>query len=73
MRHLDGSTLVVGPVLDGHQFLEGEQVLRGRTCPWNTLALWNTAKLSAVGFPLMGDGLGEPTCAGVEVRGKSRS
>jgi hypothetical protein len=67
LSHLDESTLIVGPALEGHVFSEGEQGLRGRTCPWNTLALWSVRKLSVVGFPLMGDGLGEPACAGVEV------
>ena len=30
--------------------------LRGRTCPWNTMAMWDVQKLSLTGFPLIGDG-----------------
>jgi hypothetical protein len=69
---MDEDTLVVGPVLEGHLFSEGEQSLRGRTCPWNTLALWSVPRLCMVGFPLLGDGLGEPAVAGVEVMILSR-
>eukprot|EP00931_Biecheleriopsis_adriatica_P076822 TRINITY_DN50494_c0_g1_i1.p1 TRINITY_DN50494_c0_g1~~TRINITY_DN50494_c0_g1_i1.p1 ORF type:complete len:388 (+),score=70.96 TRINITY_DN50494_c0_g1_i1:68-1231(+) len=52
-------TLVVGPVLNGHDFDEGEQVLNGRTSPWNTLALWNVRMLSITGFLHIAEGLPE--------------
>ena len=46
-------TLVVGAALPGHNYLgdgcgdEGKIVdLNGRTCPWNTLALWNLKKMN---------------------------
>ncbi len=57
-HHLDDdNTLVVGPVLTGHDFIRSkcnhyvsEQPLNGRTCPWNTCAVWNLTKLSKTGF-----------------------
>jgi hypothetical protein len=71
MNCFDERTLVVGPVLQGHDFTpslatececESECVsegvpLRGRTCPWNTCAVWRLDKLGVVGFPLIGDGI----------------
>eukprot|EP01036_Dinobryon_divergens_P029865 gene29865-39030_t len=49
--------LVVGPEMDGHEFLEGpSNVVRGRTIPWNTLAIWKVGFLALTGFPLIGDG-----------------
>ena len=30
--------------------------LRGRTCPWNTIAMWDISKLAITGFPLIADG-----------------
>jgi len=51
--------LVVGPVLNGHDFKAGEQVLNGRTTPWNTLALWNVRMLSITGFLQIAEGLPE--------------
>jgi hypothetical protein len=54
-------TLVVGAALPGHDYRgsesEHEVELTGRTCPWNTLAMWNLEKLALIGFPLVGDGL----------------
>jgi hypothetical protein len=54
-------TLVVGAALPGHDFHGSEYghevELNGRTCPWNTLAMWNLEKLALIGFPLVGDGL----------------
>ena len=61
----DERVLVVGPVLDGHEFSSGAVPLRGRTCPWNTLALWRVSLLSLTGFPLVADGR-EGVDAGVE-------
>jgi hypothetical protein len=76
-------TLVVGAALSGHEYSNGnngddngngrnEKVveLNGRTCPWNTLALWNLNKL-ILGFPLLADGVhtlsdGSPIAAGIE-------
>jgi len=57
-EHLDHKdTLVCGSAfLRDHSFSQGLQVLGGRTCPWNTLAVWNVAKLSLVGFPLIAEG-----------------
>jgi len=31
--------------------------LDGRTCPWNTLAIWNLNKLALTGFQLVSDGI----------------
>ena len=30
--------------------------LRGRTCPWNTMAMWDVGKLALTGFPVIGNG-----------------
>ncbi len=68
MSYVDIDTLVVGPVLEGHEFSSGENLLRGRTCPWNTAAIWNVKAISLVGFPLIGDGSLDME-GGVEVRG----
>lgn len=72
-------TLVVGAALPGHDYVdtnvageeEGKVIeLNGRTCPWNTLALWNLKKMK-LGFPLVADGIhkmddGSPVPAGIE-------
>eukprot|EP00554_Chaetoceros_debilis_P003555 CAMPEP_0194095502 /NCGR_PEP_ID=MMETSP0149-20130528/56860_1 /TAXON_ID=122233 /ORGANISM="Chaetoceros debilis, Strain MM31A-1" /LENGTH=404 /DNA_ID=CAMNT_0038781447 /DNA_START=805 /DNA_END=2019 /DNA_ORIENTATION=- len=34
-----------------------EVPLNGRTCPWNTLAMWDLNKLALMGFPLCADGI----------------
>mmetsp|Transcript_30862 Transcript_30862/g.98464 ORF Transcript_30862/g.98464 Transcript_30862/m.98464 type:complete len:820 (-) Transcript_30862:90-2549(-) len=57
LDHHTGDTLVVGPVLSGHDFKAGEQRLNGRTTPWNTLALWSVRKLALTGFLCIADGL----------------
>lgn len=57
VNHLVQGTLVVGAVLPGHQYRQGRQVLNGRTCPWNTLALWDLRKLALTGFCLVSEGL----------------
>ncbi|CAJ1429553.1 unnamed protein product, partial [Effrenium voratum] len=57
LDHHDSDTLVVGPVLDGHNFRPGEQILDGRSSPWNTLALWSVRKLALTGFLCIADGL----------------
>jgi hypothetical protein len=49
---------------------EREVDLNGRTCPWNTLALWNLEKM-LIGFPLLADGVhkmddGSSIAAGIE-------
>ncbi|TYZ68925.1 hypothetical protein PybrP1_009105 [[Pythium] brassicae (nom. inval.)] len=72
-----GRDLVVGAALPGHDFRpsHGESEsesgdtlqLDGRTTPWNTLALWDLARLALVGFPLLGDALTlDAASAGVE-------
>jgi pyrrolidone-carboxylate peptidase len=67
--HLAEDTLVVGAVLPGHDHHVPDGIgtsqrsvsreLSGRTTPWNTLALWDLAKLSLTGFQLVSDGLGD--------------
>lgn len=57
MDHHDSDTLVVGPVMDGHNFRPGERILDGRSSPWNTLALWGVRKLALTGFLCIADGL----------------
>lgn len=61
--NLNDNTLVCGAVLPGHdyqgrdekRFMEVE--LSGRTCPWNTVAMWNVQKLSMTGFLAVSEGL----------------
>ena len=76
-RHMLDDTLVVGAALPGHDYKgdgsnEGIEIeLNGRTCPWNTIAMWNLNKLALLGFPLVADGLhrledGSPVAAGIE-------
>lgn len=66
-QHMDlEDTLVVGAALPGHDYVKksddnderkGREIdLNGRTCPWNTLALWNLKKMT-LGFPLVADGI----------------
>jgi hypothetical protein len=70
LSHFDeDKTLVVGPVLEGHSFVEGVNPLRGRTTPWNTCAIWSVKKLALVGFPMIGDGIPNELPGGVEVSG----
>ena len=38
------------------KYLSVSLPLRGRTCPWNTMAMWDVQKLGLTGFPLIGDG-----------------
>lgn len=62
------NALVVGPVLEGHDFHPGWNDIRGRTTPWNTFAIWQTKKLAVIGFPLIGDGTADNRrIGGVEV------
>lgn len=59
--------LMVGARLVGHEFYPGQHVeARGVTIPWNTAALWDLAKLSLTGFPLVGDGPLPDSQKGVE-------
>lgn len=56
-----GGTLVAGAYLPGHEFHgDGDSVVvvdaSGRTTPWNTLAVWNTAKLAMIGFVHIANG-----------------
>jgi hypothetical protein len=54
----DSDTLVAGAVLPGHDHHPGTlQSLTGTTTPWNTLAVWNVAKMGLTGFPLVADGI----------------
>jgi hypothetical protein len=72
LNQMDESTLVAGGVLLGHEYHpHSMQPLNGRTTPWNTLAVWNVAKLSLTGFALVADGVhrerdGGPGASGVE-------
>ncbi len=62
-KHMDlTDTLVVGAALPGHDYVDSEGDdgrvvdLNGRTCPWNTLCMWNLKKIK-LGFPLVADGI----------------
>mmetsp|Transcript_17504 Transcript_17504/g.29068 ORF Transcript_17504/g.29068 Transcript_17504/m.29068 type:complete len:277 (-) Transcript_17504:330-1160(-) len=72
LEYMDADTLVAGAVLPGHDYRPKTlQPLNGSTTPWNTLAIWNVAKLALTGFPLVADGLhtnpdGAAVAAGVE-------
>jgi hypothetical protein len=39
----------------------------GRTSPWNTFAIWSVRQLGLTGFPMIGDGAGRSSIAGIEV------
>jgi hypothetical protein len=59
-RHViedEDNTLVAGAALNGHLHAGDNQEveLNGRTCPWNTLAVWNARRLSLTGFSLCSD------------------
>ena len=65
--------LVAGAALPGHLHQLGPSSttssstvvpLTGRTCPWNTLAVWNLSKLKLTGFLMVSDTVGP--CSGVE-------
>ena len=55
--------LVAGAALSGHLYSYNSEAtggsktvaLNGRTCPWNTLAVWNLAPLSLTGFLQLSD------------------
>ncbi|CAB1096275.1 unnamed protein product [Ectocarpus sp. CCAP 1310/34] len=65
--HMGPADLVVGAALTGHAFQGGETVeLTGVTTPWNTLALWDVAKLAKLGFLGVAEGLLPGVPAGVE-------
>lgn len=50
-------TLVAGAALPGHAWGARSRVeCDGLTCPWNTLAVWNTKLLSGIGFLAVGNG-----------------
>jgi hypothetical protein len=58
LMNMHSDTLVTGAVLPGHAYQPHSlQKLSGITCPWNTLAIWNTAKLALTGFPLVAEGI----------------
>ena len=59
----EGDTLVAGACLEGHAFETGDRALAGDTCPWNTAALWCTARLGALGFPAISE-TGAGGCGG---------
>jgi hypothetical protein len=63
-QRVDDDTLLAGAALPGHLYSPNTtQKLGGRTCPWNTLCIWNVNKLALVGFPLVSD---MPPTAGIE-------
>eukprot|EP00752_Nemacystus_decipiens_P005803 g5249.t1 len=65
--HMGLDDLVVGAALTGHAFHGSQTVeLTGVTTPWNTLALWDVAKLAKLGFLGVAEGLLPGVPAGVE-------
>jgi hypothetical protein len=75
LGHLKNDTLVVGAAMNGHVYHKpGETViLTGRTCPWNTLAIWNVPKLCQTGFVMvsdLGSAGGVEECAAVALQQK---
>jgi len=74
LGEMSAGTLVAGAALAGHAFAPlaargGPAVvlpLDGTTTPWNTLAVWDTALLTAIGFPLIGEGAHAGIGGGVE-------
>jgi hypothetical protein len=70
--HMDpSSTLVVGARLPGHRFVRGTAELDGCSTVWNTLALWNTAKLARTGFLPISDGVPARTETVIDTEGKT--
>jgi hypothetical protein len=76
----DDDVIVAGAAMNGHVYItpttSGENTtpkvieLNGRTCPWNTLAVWNVRKLSLTGFQLcsdLGDSAGVEECVAIAV------
>jgi hypothetical protein len=75
----DDDVIVAGAAMNGHVYTppSGEKTtpsniieLNGRTCPWNTLAVWNVRKLSLTGFQLcsdLGDSAGVEECVAIAV------
>ncbi|CAE6433536.1 unnamed protein product [Rhizoctonia solani] len=64
--------LVVGKAFDAHNFHKSSdngpsQVhLTGRTCPWNTLAVWDVSKLARTGFLLTSETNTPPNSSAIE-------
>ena len=82
-------TLVVGAAMNGHIYHQSSSAeaavatsssgdctevgLNGRTCPWNTLAVWNVQKLKLTGFVLcsdLGSSAGVEECAAIGIQQK---
>ncbi|CAE6348809.1 unnamed protein product [Rhizoctonia solani] len=67
-----GDVLVVGKAFDAHTFHKGlddgssQVYLTGRTCPWNTLAVWNLNKLARTGFLLTSETNTPPNSSAIE-------
>ncbi|KAG8715917.1 hypothetical protein FRC11_012984 [Ceratobasidium sp. 423] len=67
-----GDVLVVGKAFDAHTFQThsdsaARQVhLTGRTCPWNTLAVWDVSKLARTGFLLTSETNTPPNSSAIE-------
>lgn len=71
----DSYVLVAGAALSGHDYHDPptgnstvQVALNGRTTPWNTLAVWNVAKLILTGFlPIsdLGSNAGVEECAAI--------
>ncbi|CAE6425473.1 unnamed protein product [Rhizoctonia solani] len=74
MVHLcTGDVLVVGKAFDAHTFQQtlsdnavSQVYLTGRTCPWNTLAIWNVSKLARTGFLLTSETNTPPNSSAIE-------
>ncbi|CAE6476673.1 unnamed protein product [Rhizoctonia solani] len=64
--------LVVGKAFDAHKFHQvppnnaAQIYLTGRTCPWNTLAVWNVSKLARTGFLLTSETNTPPNSSAIE-------
>ncbi|KAJ1310372.1 hypothetical protein OPQ81_007110 [Rhizoctonia solani] len=70
-----GDVLVVGKAFDAHTFHQphpdgahaAPQIpLTGRTCPWNTLAVWDIGKLARTGFLLTSETNTPPNSSAIE-------
>ncbi|MBN3925421.1 hypothetical protein [Nostoc sp. NMS4] len=65
--HLKSDTLVVGgKMVLSHGGTPGTKVICGMTSPWNTLALWNLAKLNTTGFLGVSNGIIKGIPGGIE-------
>ena len=67
LQHFESDTLCVGACFDNsHRFQAGINELDGLSSPWNTLTVWNIARLAKTGFLLVSEGVLKEAAGGIE-------